>query len=343
MNVTEQGIRNYVEVFHATLDKLAGQFFNQEEAKRLIHKSLLPARIICYISLQFGIALEYVSWPDTVIIPLTGHDRVEDLLVRAPKPLQKVGPVLSIEGSNLIIKDLGLADAFPFRLLSDRASVTFINVGFTCANFGWERVIEYAEIYGDRSAERWSTEAAHNHAKDEALVELFIAKQAQKKNLDIHDYIKSYREKTVLVLGSYDSEGEKRLNKIKGELETLGYDPILIKDIPEIEHFDLSQKFRAIAPLCRFILIDDTTASGHLNEFEICRNNNFLTIVLRAAGQKATFMTVGASIYSNVILEKEYDPKNLQLALDQSANWAEDKLDEIKESLKPLYPWRTKT
>lgn len=340
MNISEEGLKKYIEVFHSTLDEVATRFFSKDQVKDLFHSTLLPARITCFISTQFGVAFEYVSAEATTVTTHRGSARIEDLLVQAPSRLRSVGPLFNIGGANTSIEALTLADGFPFRLSSVKANVTFINVQFTCDALRWKRNIEYAEVYGDRQAVRWSSEAAQNRAKDEVLSALFIAQQADQKKISLHEYITSFREKAILILGAYDSEGEKRLFAIADAIKELGYEPILIKDVPDFEHYDLPQKVAAIGGLSRFVIVDDSNPSGHLTEIEICKQNRWVTILLRANGCGASWMTAGASFSSNVILEKEYDPNNPLHAVKECAQWAETKLDELKTKLDKLYPWR---
>jgi len=339
-NITEEGITKYIEEFHRTLDEVANRFFNSEQSKNLLHRSLLPAKIICYVSTQFGVAFEYIPASSTSIETIRGSARVEDLLVRAPKKLRNIGPLFNIAGSNIEIAQLTLANGFPFRLSDEQANVTLRNIRFTCEAFNWVREILYAEIYGDRSASTWSVAAAQNRAKDEVLAALFLARQAKSKKLSLYNYISSFREKTVLVLGAYDKEGEKRLSNISKGLRDLGYEPVLIKEVPDFEHYDLSQKVVAIAALSRFIVIDDSFPSGHLTEIELCKQNRWITILLRAHGRGASWMTAGVSCFSNVILEKEYDPSDPTPALTESVKWAEAKLNELQIHLNKIYPWR---
>lgn len=339
-HITEEGITKYIEEFHRTLDEVASRFFSLEQSKNLLHKSLLPAKIICYVSTQFGIAFEYIPASSTSIETVRGSARVEDLLIRAPRKLRNVGPLFNIAGSCIELAQLTLANAFPLRLSDQRANVTLRNVRFTCDSFNWVREIQYAEIYGDRSASTWSIASAQNRAKDEVLAALFLARQAESKKLSLYNYISSFHEKTVLVLGAYDEEGKKRLSNISKALKKFGYEPVLIKDVPDFEHYDLSQKVVAIAALSRFIVIDDSSPSGHLVEIELCKQNRWVTILLRAHGRGASWMTAGASYFSNVILEKEYDPSDPTPALAEGVKWAEAKLNELKGHLNRVYPWR---
>jgi hypothetical protein len=343
MHITEAGIRAFIEKFHQTLDDISGRFFDPIRAKEILHNSLLPAKVTCYVSTQFGVAFEYIKASTTSIETVRGSARVEDLIVQAPNQLRNVGPMLNIGGSNIEIEGLTLADGFPFRLSNEMANVTLRDIRFTCEALGWKRELEYAEIYGDRQLARWTVAQAENRAKDEVLAALFLAQQADTKSLSIHEYISLFREKTVLVLGSYDDAGERRLTAISNSLQDLGYEPLFIKDVPDFEHYDLSQKVTAIGALSRFVVVDDSAPSGHLSEVEICRHNRWVTILLRVGGRGASWMTAGASYASNVILEKEYDPDEPKSAVSESAEWAEARLSEMKAKLNVLYPWRTKS
>ena len=339
-NITEEGLRKYVTEFHNTLCEVANRFFSPEQSRRLFHNSLLPAKIICYVSTQFGVAFEYVSAPSTSVETIRGSARVEDLLVRAPKELRRVGPLLKIAGSNIEVAHLTLANGFPFRLSGPQTNVTLQDVRFACEGLNWAREVQYAEVYGDRSASTWSIAAAQSRAKDEVLAALLLLRKAKSKGLSLYDYVSSFQEKTILVLGSYDSEGEARLSNITKALRELGYEPILVKEVPDFEHYDLPQKVVVIGSISRFVVVDDSSPSGHLTEVELCKQNRWITILLRAHGRGASWMTAGASCFSNVILEKPYDPSDPTSALVESVEWAEAKLKELQTQLNKTYPWR---
>lgn len=342
MNATEAILASYVEELHRTLADVSGRFFSPEHSKRLLHNSLLPATITCYVSTQFGVGFEYFPAAETKIKTIRGSARVEDLFVQSPKRLRHISPMFDIGGANSQISRLTLADeyGFPFRLNRNEASVTFWQVRFACEALKWKRYVEYAEIYGDRRASRWSLEAAQSRAKDEVLAALFLTQRAAKANKKLDEYVSSFREKTVLLLGAYDSAGENRLKSIAACLEELGYEPVLVKDIPDFEHYDLPQKVVAIGAVSRFIVFDDSSPSGHLSEFELCRSNRWVTLVLRADGLGASWMTAGASLASNVILEATYHPSNPKPAVEEATKWAENRLSGLKEKLNALYPWR---
>ena len=69
-------------------------------------------------------------------------------------------------------------------------------------------------------------------------------------------------------------------------------------------------------------------------------NNRWVTVLLHLQGIRASWMTAGVAISSNVILERDYDPSLLKDAVADLTKWAEDKLKDIKKELNKVYPWR---
>ncbi|MBI5185009.1 MAG: hypothetical protein HZA01_04695 [Nitrospinae bacterium] len=246
--------------------------------------------------------------------------------------------MLAIGGSGTGIHRVTLSGRFPFRLTATEASVSFGDVAFEAGQ--WRRLVHYAEVFGNRSIENWSLEKATSRAKDEVLAAMVMARQAKEKYVAIADYIKNFKAKTVLVLGDYDSSGHSRLRCIKHALMKLGYEPLLIKDIPDHPHHDLPQKVVAIAAISRFIIVDDSSKSGHLLEVQLCKQNSWITILLRAAGQGGSWMTAGASHTSNVIIEIDYDPDTPEKTIADASTWAENKLKELQVKFDNTYPWR---
>ncbi len=100
MNITEDGLKKYIETYHQELDDKASLFLDPDTANLLLHRSLLPAKIICYISTQLGVAIEYTKAENTSITTVRGSARVEDLLVGAPSRLRNTGPMFIIAGEN---------------------------------------------------------------------------------------------------------------------------------------------------------------------------------------------------------------------------------------------------
>jgi len=341
MHVTEPELRAYIEAFHATLDEVSARFFSASDASKLLHKSLLPARIACYASTKNGVAFEYIPASTTTIEYIPGTSSIEDLLMPdAPDAIRRLPAAFGI-GSNITLQNLKVDGTYPFRLIDKSSYGILDDVTFSMRALGWVRAFRFLEVYGDNAASKWQIDGARNRAKDEVLAALYLAQNARTKGVALHEYIKSLQQRTVLLLGAYDDEGSGRLHSIAAALVQAGYDPILIKDVPDFEHYDLPQKVGVIGGLCRFVVIDDSMPSGHLREFEICRIYGWPMIALHAAGKRASWITAGSSVTSNMITELSYDVADPFPAVSAGSAWVEKRLAELRKQLSEIYPWRT--
>lgn len=344
VNVTEDALRAYIDLFHSTLEETAQQFLAQDTRAQLLHASLLPARIVGYVSTQFGAGIEYCPTDRTEIDIVRGSARVEDLFVQAPQRARDLEPIFRVpEGSGEFLNAGGvfrltMERGFPFRLAGANSAFRFGEVAFRIG--GWQRHVEYAEIFGNRTAAFWSTEQAIARAKDEVLAAMAQAKRAATRELPLPEYITKFKERTVLLLGDYDEQGLRRLRRIADLLAERGYDPILIKDIPDQPVQDIAQKVATIGSLSRFVFVDDSTKSGHLMEVQLCKSHSWITVLLRQDGIGGSWMTAGASIASNVILEQAYDSESPDSAIADSIEWAERKFAELERGFNATYPWR---
>lgn len=341
MNVTADGLRAYIETFIGTLNSVSKQSLPPEYRAQLLHVSLLPARIKGYVSTQFGVAIEYEKANETSIEVARGSARVEDLLLNVPPYARSSGPMFKIGGAGTGLAKLTLSGGFPFRLSAKDASVNLEDVGFEIGN--WKRAIYFAEVFGNRDADFWSTGKAESRAKDEVLAALVQLSRATGRKTSISEYIEHFKNRTVLVLGDYDPEGQTRLGGIAEVLISAGYEPILVKDIPDHPHHDLPQKVVAIGAISRFVIIDDSSKSGHLLEVQLCKQNSWVTVLLRADGVGGSWMTAGASHTSNVILEKSYDRAFPGKGISEAVKWAEAKLQELERKFELTYPWRARS
>jgi hypothetical protein len=115
--------------------------------------------------------------------------------------------------------------------------------------------MERAEIFGNRTADFWSQENAISRAKDEILLALSDLAQAKSLCVELGDYISRFKEKTVLILGDYNQPGKGRLISIRQTLNALGYNPVLLDEIPDDLHYNLQQKAVAIGSVSRFVIM----------------------------------------------------------------------------------------
>jgi hypothetical protein len=338
-NVTVAKLHEYLEIFHSTLAETAEDYLPEEHRGNVLHLSLLPARVVGYVSDWYGVAYEYVPAAETSIDVVRGSARVEDLLFRAPPQVRSIGPFMKITDCiDCSLGGLSMKGAFPFRVYGENTSVTIGDMRVEAGS--WRREIHHAEIFVDRRRSTWTVDRAKDRAKNEIIAALAELTRARDRHVSLSDYISQYRKKTVLVLGSYGTAGEERLREIAAGLHALGYEPLLVQDIPDQADRSLDQKVVTLAAISRFVVIDDTDKSGHLMEVELCRKNNWVTILLRVHGIGSSWMTAGIRALSNVIHEVGYDPVAPGGALAGAVSWAEQKLTELQRHWDATYPWR---
>jgi hypothetical protein len=344
MNVTASEFKAYLEEFHSTLDRTATQYLPPDLARSLLHLSTGPRKIQGYVSTQFGVAFEYIPSGAGVDV-LVGSRRIEGLFLSFPSQLERRlrrrrAEIVLGQGSvrNTFVGCKVVGDAAPFYIEDVDSDATFVRCHFEAP--GWSRDVEYAEIFGNRSSSFWSVKLAVGRAKDEVLSALVELKKAEQYKVPIHEYVNTLKRKTILILGDYSDTGLKRLEVIRTCAMDLGYAPLLVKDVPDLFGTDLQQKVAILGALARFVLVDDTSPSGHLIELPIAQHNRWVTVLLHAHGQRSTVMTAGLNITSGVLGEQDFDPAAPRAGVARAVEWAESQLRGVETQYKGLYPWR---
>lgn len=337
MNLRDNILRDYIELFHRTYIDTAETYLPKDKLSLLLRYPLIKGRTIGYVSTQFGAGYEYVDADEQNVEVRVSSARIENFLIGAPNRVRKLPPMFLL-GKGSGIGSLTIEGAFPFKLASTDASVRLFDVQFKA--LGWTRIVKFAELYGNRTVDFWSEKNAISKAKDEILLALVDIHEAAKKSVSLEEYLRTFKQKHVLILGDFSETGRKRLNSIKQILTDLGYVPILLDEVPDDLNYNLSQKATAVGAVARFIVIDDSSKAGHLVEFPHVQSNNWTTILLRLDGSEGTFMTKGASLYSKVIVEKTYTYSNLDQVLRYSVEWAEKTIIALKKESQEIYPWR---
>lgn len=337
-NVREEEFQRYLQLFHDTYLDTAETLMPIRFRPRLLRRSLLPAEVIGYVSTQFGVGYEYGSSGPLNISTRKSSRRIEDALFQVPRRFQDSMPVFQGEGSAILI-NLNV-EGGRYILLDDTADlVTIIKVRVKIGT--WTRNVKYAELSAIRSADHWSDVKAVTRAKDEileALVDLQQLEMAQAN--DLSSYLDNYKPHRVLVLGDFQPEGRRRLDEIKANLAKLGYYPIFVDEVPDIPHHDLIQKVVAIGSSSRFIVVDDSSRSGHLTEFDEVVTHRWHAIVLRLKGSTSSFMTRGVASSLQTMVEREYDFNSLPSVLTKAVTEVEARIDDRAAKLRALFPWR---
>ncbi|MCA1709863.1 MAG: hypothetical protein LC808_43910, partial [Actinobacteria bacterium] len=234
--------------------------------------------------------------------------------------------MFSISGSTTSIGRLTLEGAFPVRLATQDGSVKLWEMRAKSGN--WVRDVEWAELFGNRSADFWSVGMATRRALEEVLEAVVDTREMERRQLDLADFLDRFRQRRVLLLGDF-GKGRDRLSKIGAALEQLGYLPVYADEIPDVREHDLRQKVLLLALACRFTVIEDSTPAGQLAEVPLVEMARSIAVVLRQRGSRASWMTEGTSQTSSVVQETEYDEDTLAQVISDGAQWAEAQLERL--------------
>ena len=158
--------------------------------------------------------------------------------------------------------------------------------------------------------------------------------------LQILGAIPTLKSKAVLILGQ-DTTEIHRLRAIQTRLSDLGYTGLIVKDITDIEIQSVEEKVNMLASISRFVICENSTTSGYIDELKICANNRFVTALLQEGGKGATWMQADYSVDYPFIKTFEY-PSSLDVSgkVDEAVKWAEQKLEQRRQEFNRLYPWR---
>ncbi len=182
----------------------------------------------------------------------------------------------------------------------------------------------------------------------------FIKKDVQKivsKEDNLMEYIKKSIQTNVLILGKdSDEEGLKKISRIKKAIKYNGYKPLIIRELPDIEEISFEGKMTRVASHCRFIIVEDSRSSGHIDELKICTISQFITGSLKQVGKVSTWMQAHYPLEYNFmqrfcyldkspkvvdkLCDKEFD--TLELAIDAAIKWAEQTIEIRKKNYKEV-------
>ena len=130
---------------------------------------------------------------------------------------------------------------------------------------------------------------------------------------------------SVLILGKDTGPALDRLKRIESRLQDLGYYTYIIKEQPDKAGEGVIQKVMRYALSAKFVLIENTEASGHLYEIpHVTKAAECVTVVLQEEGKGATWMFEDAYARHRHWHKLEYKDDALEAAVEQAAAWAEE-------------------
>jgi hypothetical protein len=339
-NIHEGDLQRYVEAFHETYRGTAATLIPPDVRDDLVRLPLIEKGVRGVISTKSGAGYEYI--PDEVGFALErGSASIEDVFLGTPPAVRKLSVTgVGLENTSMTIERVSFLNGYPFRLFGE-AFVRLIDVH--CEVSGWIRDVVFAELSTNRSTDYWSPEAAVRRAKDELLIAVVDLREVERKRgttlPTLGTYLTQFREKHVLLCGDFTS-GRERLIMLRELLENEGYVVTLLDDVPDEPHHDLRFKFRAIAPVVRFVVIDNSSRSGQMVELELASQLQAVTVVLNERGSDTSFMTAAPGATSSVINEAEYDARDAADVVRTQAEWAEATLARLARSYESVFPWR---
>lgn len=172
----------------------------------------------------------------------------------------------------------------------------------------------------------------------------YTKKKIEQKTL--FKILKDSLEKNVLVLGKDSSSiGLQKMKCISDVVSSKDYVPVLLKEIPEIKHLNLEEKMIRVGALCRFIVAEDSRASGHIDEVRLCAECQYITATVRELGSPSSWMQAHYPFSFNFINRFCYNTtkkplmkdsmcenisENIKTATLEAIEWAEERINQRK-------------
>lgn len=146
---------------------------------------------------------------------------------------------------------------------------------------------------------------------------------------------------SVLILGKDTGPGLERLKRTETKLQELGYYTYIIKEQPDKAGESVIQKVMRYALSSKFVLIENTEASGHLYEIpHVTKAAECVTVVLQKEGKGATWMFEDAYAKHKHWHKLTYKDDELEDAVGQAASWAEAFVSEFGNYQAAKLPWQ---
>lgn len=145
---------------------------------------------------------------------------------------------------------------------------------------------------------------------------------------------------SVLILGKDTGEALHRLKRIEAKLQERGYFTYIIKEQPDRAGESVIQKAMRYALSAKFVVIENTEASGHLYEIpHVTKAAECVTVVLLEAGKGATWIFEDAYGKHKHWHKIEYAEHKLDEAVEQGCVWAEGFVKDFAASQIANLPW----
>jgi hypothetical protein len=127
---------------------------------------------------------------------------------------------------------------------------------------------------------------------------------------------------------------------MEAKLQELGYFTYIIKEQPDKAGESVVQKVMRYALSSKFVLIENTEASGHLYEVpHVTKAAECVTAVLQEEGKGATWMFEDAYAKHRHWHKVTYADDKLESAVEEAVAWAESFLKDFRAYQAATLPW----
>lgn len=148
---------------------------------------------------------------------------------------------------------------------------------------------------------------------------------------------------SVLILGKDTDEYLERLKMIATIVEKFGYNPIIIKEKDDILGETVIQKVLRYGLQSKFIIIENTEASGHLYEIpHLVKMAEKITIVLQEEGKGSTWMIEDMYYTLRTAKKYKYIPVSIEDTVKESIVWANETFNQLCDYQTKELPWLKK-
>jgi len=148
---------------------------------------------------------------------------------------------------------------------------------------------------------------------------------------------------SLLILGKDTGPALDRLKQIESKLQELGYYTYIIKEQPDKAGESIIQKVMRYALSSKFVLIENTEASGHLYEIpHVAKAAECVTVVLQEEDKGATWMFEDAYAKHKHWHKVGYRVGELDSAVEHAVAWAEKFVKEFGRYQEAKLPWLKK-
>lgn len=232
--VSDDELRRYVETFNAAYRETVELRMTVDDRRLLVRYPLLQNGVVGYISTMYGTGYEYIDERTGVITIKKSSRRIEDLFWDPPSGLRVGAPkhgavAVGLGAGHYVFSRTGFKDIIPFEMRGD-CCVTLVDVHAEGGR--WNRRVLFAELHSERSENHWSEANAVGRAKDELLVALSDIREAERHSVPLPRFLTTLKQRYVLILGDFSSEGRIRLEAIRTLVNRQGYVAIMLDELP---------------------------------------------------------------------------------------------------------------